>query len=364
MPILLYDTQLDPKGLLENKPYKNIADLLINNCISVKRALKLCGAEKRVIFGDGSDYERFYALCASMPYLVGHPVYNGVKTLLSNVFGWEGEISVYTAEALWQALNEVIEEAELTPISLASMLDIESISLRRSPFYNKLPEVSGVDLCTVTDLYDISTLISNEGKDFSSLNDFTSAITSELYSYIRIKLPLNYKFVRNSKKLELEEFFACAKTGIPLKEDDINALITSIFVCVAKKCAEDEIGLILECHCQSYELSTLYSYLELNKAVPYSTVLICEHAKKYEKFLGSFTNRNPYGMPSVVPVCKNYTELAEIFPIGHGMQYQEGITDIVSACDIISRGQALYEAYGEDIAENLTYVNIKNRMKI
>lgn len=364
MPILLYDTLLDPTVITENKPYKNIADLLVNRCISVKRALKLCGAEKRVVFGDGSDYERFYTLCASMKDLVGHPVYNGVKELLSAVFGWDGEISLYTADALWQGLNEVIEESQLTPVSLLSCLNIESVSVRRSPFYEKLPKVEGIDLYTVTDLYDIYSLIVNEGKDITSLNDFISKITSDINSNVRIKLPQDYKFVRNSKKLELEEFFLCIKSDIDLSENDRNALITYVVVSVIKKCAESEVGVILECHCQSYELSSLYSYLEMNKALPISTVLICEDAEKYERFFQSFTERNPYGMPSIVPVCKNYTKLAEVFPIGHGLQYQEGITDLVSICDIISRVPSIYDTYGDDVAENLTYVNIKNRMKI
>ena len=86
--------------------------------------------------------------------------------------------------------------------------------------------------------------------------------------------------------------------------------------------------------------------------------------KKYERFLHAFTERNAYGMPSVVPVSSDCNALSTVFPIGHTLQYQEGITDVVTLSSVICNGSELYEKFGEDIADNLTYVNIKNRMKI
>ena len=81
---LIYDSEFNIDILRENKPYRNIGQLLMS-MKSVRDALRLCGAEERILDGSASDYECFAAICTAMQYLVGHTVYDGVKRLLKDV---------------------------------------------------------------------------------------------------------------------------------------------------------------------------------------------------------------------------------------------------------------------------------------
>ncbi|MBP3332759.1 MAG: glucuronate isomerase, partial [Clostridia bacterium] len=101
---LIYDCEFNINALRENKPYRNIGQLLIS-MKSVRNALRLCGAEERILDGNASDYECFAATCSSMEYLVGHNVYNGVKRLLEDVFGVYEQLSPFNCEELWVVLN-------------------------------------------------------------------------------------------------------------------------------------------------------------------------------------------------------------------------------------------------------------------
>ena len=62
---LIYDSEFDINSLRQNKPYRNIGQLLMS-MKSVRNALRLCGAEERILDGTASDYECFSAICSSM----------------------------------------------------------------------------------------------------------------------------------------------------------------------------------------------------------------------------------------------------------------------------------------------------------
>ena len=98
----------------------------------------------------------------------------------------------------------------------------------------------------------------------------------------------------------------------------------------------------------------------MNNIKPNSTVLISRTSSDYINFINKHTTRNPYGMPSIVLACSDYNALGKAFPMGLSLQYQENISDIVSLSAATSNAEDISALYGEDISENMTYMNIKN----
>lgn len=361
LPYLFYNTQIPLSILNIDRPYRNAGDLLVNACPSVKNALRLCGAEERILDGDGSDFERFTALCYSMPYLVSHPVHAGVTRLMRDVFMIYEELSPYNCEEMWNVINEYIESNELTPTSLLSILNVESVCCRVDPLSSETARIDGVDIYTVSDLARIVDIISSINNSYKTLSEFINAVSDlSTHSALRIELDKHYFYVRNSKKVELEGFYSALINNESLDSQKINALVTYVTLEVIRKLNKNDKPLILNAYCDESELDNLFSYLSLNNIKPNSTLLISRTSSDYINFINKHTTRNPYGMPSIVLSSSDYNALGKSFPIGLSVQSQENITDVVSLSATISNIDELTASYGEDITENMTYMNIKN----
>lgn len=378
LPALFYDTEIDIEYLKENRPYRNIGHLL-SSCKSVKDTLRLCGAEERIINGTASDYEFFLAVCASMPYLSGHNVFSGIDAIFKNVFGSSETPSPFNTEELWAEINGIIEESGLSPRSLLEKLNVESISVRLSPFEMQTGADDGVlDVYYLTDLSDIIGQITSEKNTEGSLESFITLIKkritdldSEGSSSVRICLHDGYRFERYNKKHELYGIYESLINGKTVTESDENGIITYVISSISGTLRSLRSNVIIDCECPQDELFRLFEYLDLNSSLPESALIRHDDPQKIYDTALAFTRRNAYGLPSIVPLCQNTAKTAELYPIGLCLEYQNGITDIVALSSALSKRQKLYESLvflGSDdtdsLFEDITYANIKNRMRI
>lgn len=377
LPALFYDTEIDIDCLYENRPYRNIGHLL-SSCKSVKDALRLCGAEERIIDGTASDYEFFLAICLSMSYLAGHDVFLGIDTLFKKAFNISEMPSPFNAEALWSEINGIIEEQRLSPFSLLERLNVESISVRLSPFDTVKRASDTVDLYYVTELSDIIKEITSKKNTASSLENFISLIKDRITVLdnegsptVRIRLRGSYRFERYNKKHELYEIYNSLINGKSVTESNENGIITYVISSISDTVKRLGSNLIIDCECQSDELCRLFEYLDKGSLLPESAIIRCDDGKRALKTALSFCHRNPYGLPSILPVCSNILECARLYPIGLLFEYQNGITDVIALSSVLSRRQGLYDSLAclcstdtDSLFEDLTYTNIKNRMRI
>ena len=360
LPYLFYDTAIPHSLLFNNRPYRNASDLLVSTCPAVIDTLKLCGAESRIIDGDCSDYERFTALCYAMPYLNGHRVKTGIERILSALNVYD-ELSPYSVEDLWCAINDIIDEECLTPASLLTQMNVESVSCRVSPFDAVEKPDTELDLYAVCDLESISDLVFSKQNTANDLNSFISSVTEDKnYSAYKITLPKSYKYVRNSKRAELESIYTSLKNGVEIQADDVNALITYIFVSVSKALSKIQIPLILNANCDCESLDMLYSYLSLNAIYPSATVLNCPNPLQFEEFMKAHTVRTPIGMPSITPVGCDTERLFSFFPAGFTLQDQNYVKDLVTLAAATVDADRQNDLYGDDVAEAIVYGNVKN----
>ena len=375
--VLIYDSQFEIEALRENKPYRNIGQLLISaKC--VRDALRLCGAEARIINGDASDYECFAAICASMEYLAGNVAYDGVKRILSDVFGVCEQLSPYNCDELWETLNSFIDDNGLTPSSLLNLLNVESLSLRVSPFDNFDITSDEVDLYAITDLGDIVSLVKSENNRENELEGFISKIASviteraESGSYgVFLTLGDDYAFERMSRKHEIYEIYKTLKCGKTVPTSEQNGLITYVLTSLFGTFCANNSNILTDLNCDTRELKKLLDYLKLNEKLPTSMIIRAVDPKTALSLALEFSVRNVYGLPSITAVSENTVELARCFPVGLALEYQTGITDAVSIASLISSREKLYNelslihgADGDSVLFDMTYANIKNRMRI
>ncbi len=375
--VLIYDSQFDIAALRENKPYRNIGQLLMS-AKSVRDALRLCGAETRILDGSASDYECFCAICSSMEYLVGHEVYNGVKRLLSAVFGIYEQLSPYNCDELWEVLNSFIDDNGLTPVSLLSALNVESLSVRVSPFDNFDMSSDEIDLYCVTDLSDIISLVTAKNNSENDLEGFIGKIASAVTARaergsfgVSFTLGRDYGFERMSRKHEVYEIYTALKCGKHVQISAQNGLKTYVLTSLFGTFQTLNSNILTALTCDTREFKRLLDYLKLNEKLPTSMIIKADNPRDVLPIALEFSSRNEYGLPSITAISQNTAELAGSFPLGLALEYQYGITDAVSAASLISSRDGQYDALSAILDADagsfildMTYANIKNRMRI
>ncbi len=378
LPLLYWDTAFPVEEITENKPYRNAGDLLVKRCPTNRDALRLCGCDGSVLDGTASDYECFSALCIAAPLLTGHRSSVLTKELLLRVFGLETPLSPYQTEELWAVLNQAIEDADLRPSDVAQALNVESICYRLPPL-SPLPETdfSGVDLYPVLDLTDPVGTLSQAKTE--ALADAVALLKERLAAFreagcvsARMILPKTYRFVRNSKKKEIDDLLLKARRGNPLTSEEQNQLLTAFTVSLSALLKEEGVILLLETEADADELTRLYDYLALNGIVP-ETVLTVRHVKDYLPFLLRHTTRTEKGLPSLLPVGDDLASYAERFPIGAAILPNGNVCDVLSLAEGHLQRERMASALlplGADadtlssLAEDVAYGNIKNRFGI
>jgi hypothetical protein len=305
---LIYDSEFDRKAIEDNRPYRNIGHLLMS-AKSVRNALRLCGAETRILDGSASDYECFTAICASMEYLAGHSVYNGVKRLLEDVFGVCEQLSPFNCEELWAVLNSHIDDSCLTPTSLLSILGVESLSVRVSPFDDFDISSDDIDIYSVTDLSDIISLVTADNNSENDLESFISRIASviaeraERGSFgVFFTLGDDYEFVRMSRKHEVYEIYTEVKSGKTVPISAQNGLKTYVLTSLFGTFCTLNSNIITDLTCPTQEFERLLDYLKLNKSLPTSLLIKTECPKDVLPIALRFSSRNEYGLPSIMPI--------------------------------------------------------------
>ncbi len=380
LPLLLWDTAFPMEELSENRPYRNIGELLVKRSPTNRAALRLCGCDPAILNGEASDYECFAALCMAMPLLMGHRAAIATERVLQTVFGLDMSLSPYQVDELWTVLNEVIANRALRPSDVAEALNIESLCYRCDPLSSLPTHAFGeVDLYPVFDLSDPLATIANASPSDRGLDDAIRRLTERLAVFmeagctsVRIVLPKSYRFSRNSRKKEVDDLLWRLMAGKCLSTEEENQLLTALLIGLSYPITEHDLILLLHTEAEESELIALYDYFALNHAAP-EALLITARPWDYADFFARHTHRTAKGIPSLLPVFEDFTTLAASFPIGATVLPCGKISDVISLAEGYRLREKLAQAlsaYDADfdilssLAEDVIYGNIKNRFSI
>ena len=118
MPIIDYHCHIPPAEIADDKRYENITQLWLYADHYKWRAMRSCGFPERVITGNATDYEKFEAYCATVPSLIGNPLYHWSHLELKRYFGYDGVISPETCREIWDLTCAKLAEPDMSARTL------------------------------------------------------------------------------------------------------------------------------------------------------------------------------------------------------------------------------------------------------
>ncbi|HFM5418461.1 TPA: glucuronate isomerase, partial [Enterococcus faecium] len=121
-PIIDYHCHLDPAYLLENKQYKNLTQVWLNDKGAGDhykwRLMRANGIEEELISGPGDDYEKFLAFVKTVEKAPGNPIFEWSHLELQRYFDIDLTISEKNAPEIWRRANEKIQTDSYRPKEL------------------------------------------------------------------------------------------------------------------------------------------------------------------------------------------------------------------------------------------------------
>lgn len=132
-PIVDYHCHLVPAEIAENKQFKNITEAWLYADHYKWRAIRACGFEEKYVTGGASDYDRFKAWAATMPNLLGNPLYHWTHLELARYFDIHTPLNEKTCDEIWEKCNAALASGKMGAKDLIKMSDVKVICTTDDP---------------------------------------------------------------------------------------------------------------------------------------------------------------------------------------------------------------------------------------
>lgn len=133
-PIIDYHNHLSPQDIAENRKFENSHDMWIDHDHYKWRAMRAAGVEERLITGDASPKEKFFAFAAAVPRMLRSPLYDWTHLELKRFFDFHKLLDETTAEEAWDHCNQRISSDEnLRPQGLLQHWNVRALCTTDDP---------------------------------------------------------------------------------------------------------------------------------------------------------------------------------------------------------------------------------------
>lgn len=133
MPIIDYHCHLSPQMIAENYQFKNAYDLFLGGDHYKWRLMRSNGIDEELITGSADDYEKFKAFAATVPLMIGNPMYHWTHLELKRYFGIDKTLSEDTCEEIWNRCNELLKSDGYRAQELIKRSNVEVICTTDDP---------------------------------------------------------------------------------------------------------------------------------------------------------------------------------------------------------------------------------------
>ena len=133
LPIIDYHCHLSPKMIAENYKFRNAYDLFLGGDHYKWRQMRTNGIDESLITGDADEYEKFKAFAATMPYLIGNPLYHWTHLELKRYFDVDEPLSPASCERIWNRVNECLAKEEFRAQALIRRSNVEVLCTTDDP---------------------------------------------------------------------------------------------------------------------------------------------------------------------------------------------------------------------------------------
>lgn len=137
MPIIDYHCHLSPKEIYENKHYKNLARVWINDGSAGDhykwRLMRANGVPESLITGDGDDFKKVEAFAETMENAIGNPLYEWTQLELKRYFGFEKPFTKGSAREVWDKANALLATDDFRPRQLLQRMNVRVVCTTDDP---------------------------------------------------------------------------------------------------------------------------------------------------------------------------------------------------------------------------------------
>ncbi len=127
LPIIDFHNHIDPKVLVGDTMFDNIAQLWITGDPYKHRAMRINGIDESRITGSASDKDKFLAWAETLPKTIGNPLFHWSSLEMKRVFGIDTMLTRDSAEDIWNQCNEALQKNEYSANGIMSRWNIEAI---------------------------------------------------------------------------------------------------------------------------------------------------------------------------------------------------------------------------------------------
>ena len=136
MPIIDYHNHLPPNEVAEDKNFENITKVWLYGDHYKWRAMRANGVEEAYITGDKSDWEKFRAWSATVPYTLRNPLYHWTHLELQRYFDVHDILNADTAKKIYDETSAKLQTKEFSVRGLLEKMNVKLICTTDDPVDN------------------------------------------------------------------------------------------------------------------------------------------------------------------------------------------------------------------------------------
>jgi glucuronate isomerase len=134
LPIIDYHCHLPPQQVADDHRWESITEIWLGGDHYKWRVMRSNGIDERFCTGDASDWEKFEAFAASLPYALRNPMYHWCHLELARYFGVTDKLlGPDTAREIYDRCNEVIRSPEFTARNLMKKSNVVLVCTTDDP---------------------------------------------------------------------------------------------------------------------------------------------------------------------------------------------------------------------------------------
>jgi glucuronate isomerase len=136
MPIIDYHNHLPPNEVAEDKNFENITKVWLYGDHYKWRAMRINGVEEGYITGDKTDWEKFRAWAATVPYTLRNPLYHWTHLELQRYFDVHDILNADTAKKVYDETSAKLQTKEFSVRGLLEKMNVKLICTTDDPVDN------------------------------------------------------------------------------------------------------------------------------------------------------------------------------------------------------------------------------------
>ena len=133
MPIIDYHNHLPPDEISADINFKNLTEAWLNGDHYKWRALRANGVGEEYITGDKSDWEKFEAWAATVPYTLRNPLYHWTHLELKRYFNIDVILNRDSARHVYDETSAMLQEKSFSVRNLLEKMKVELLCTTDDP---------------------------------------------------------------------------------------------------------------------------------------------------------------------------------------------------------------------------------------